>query len=77
MGSAIFHERLQNEHCGKPIDHLTAATNAHISLAQDAIGFSRSQAFVPEMNRQMKALLERLSERFDLLGLRAGSAAHV
>ena len=50
--------------------------NAQFGFTEQAIGLDRSQALIPEMNRQSKALAKVLGKGGDLFRLAALGAAH-
>jgi hypothetical protein len=76
MAIPRVHPALQNQDCGHLIDDLPPACNRHFSFAQQAVGLGRTQAFVPEVNRQGKMLTQLFCEALHFFGLDAFGPTH-
>ena len=71
-----LHPALKDQNRGHAVYGLTALFNREIGLAEQAVGFGRSQSFVPKMNWQAEAFAQILRENLHLFGLRTLGTAH-
>lgn len=58
------------------IDDLAAALDGHFGLAEEAVGLGGAEAFVPEMDWQLKTLTQFFGEAPHLFGLDTFGSAH-
>jgi len=73
---AAFHPALQDQDGSHPVYGLASLFNREVGFAQQAVGFGRGEALIPEMDRQLEVLAEIVSQRLNLLRLDAFSPRH-
>jgi hypothetical protein len=67
---------LQDQNRRHLIDNLPASLNRHVGFAQKPVGLGRCEAFIPQVDWDMQALVQFVGESPHFFRLRAFRAAH-
>ena len=74
--ASTLHPRLQDQNRRHLINNLPSSLNRHVGFAQKPVGLGRRQAFIPQVDRDMQALVQFVGETPHFFRLSAFRPAH-